>query len=117
MDKNQNELKEFNENLEVIDLSNDIYNGNNLLYNRRTIPMYLFVTHIEINPNFIENEKNIAKYIENIKRKYGNFMAIVNFFNSKIQWNGLENCIDLLENILVSKISGKAIEESNRKES
>lgn len=43
-------------------------------------------------------------------------MEIVNFFHADIKWNGLEICVELLQKILVSKISGKAIEKCHRKD-
>ena len=46
-----------------------------------------------------------------ILKKYSYYINMVNFFQSNIQWNLLENCVELLQKILNATILGKAIEE------
>lgn len=108
-----NYKKEAEEIKDMVDLSNDINNGIDLINKRRTIPMYIYNRFgvLEINAYFIQNENDIVQYINNINKKYSCYINIVNFFQPNIQWNLLENCIELLQKILNATILGKAIED------
>jgi len=119
MDNYKKEAKEIKDTLDLIDLSKDIYNGVDLINKRKIIPMYGYnqFGYVEINESFIQNENDIVKYVNNINQKYNNYINMVNLFQPNIQWNILENCVELLQKIQTAKILGKAIEEiSNKKE-
>lgn len=60
MESYQNEEKDFKDTLDFIYLRNDIDTGNDLIYKRKTIPMYCYKEHIELNPAFIKNENDIV---------------------------------------------------------
>ena len=109
----ENYKKESKEIKDMVDLSNDIDNGIELINKRRTISKYIRnqFGFLEINAYFIQNENDIVQYINNINKKYSYYINMVNFFQSNIQWNLLENCVELLQKILNATILGKAIEE------
>lgn len=119
MDNYKKESKEIKDIFDLIDLSRDIYNGVELINKRKIIPMYSYnqFGFLEISEDFIQNENDIVKYVNNINQKYNNYINMAKLFQPNIQWNILENCVDLLQKIQTAQILGKAMEEiSNQKE-
>ena len=113
MDNLQELAKEEKDIKDWIELGNDINMGLDLKNIRDTIPMYHYnqYGYLQINNQFIQNENDIVQYINNINQKYITYINLINIVHPNIQWNVLENCIELLQKILISKILGKAIEE------
>ncbi len=115
----ENYSKEVKDIADFTDLATDIYNGINLINNRKSIPMYIYnqLGYVEINESFVKNEKDIIKYVNDIKKKYSIYMNMASFFQPNIRWDLIENCVELLQKIQYAKIVGKSIEEiSKRKE-
>ena len=115
----ENYSKEVKDIADFTDLATHIYNGINLINNRKSIPMYIYnqLGYVEINESFVKNEKDIIKYVNDIKKKYSIYMNMASFFQPNIRWDLIENCVELLQKIQYAKIVGKSIEEiSKRKE-
>ena len=92
----ENYSKEVKDIADFTDLATDIYNGINLINNRKSIPMYIYnqLGYVEINESFVKNEKDIIKYVNDnfiSKMKKGDrigiiFLNTVSFLsNDKIQ--------------------------------
>lgn len=109
MDNLQELAKEEKDIKDWIELANDMNIGLDLKNKRDTI--YNQYGYLQTNNQFIQNENDIVQYINRINQKYSAYINLINKVRQDIQWNVLENCIELLQKILISKILGKAIEE------
>jgi hypothetical protein len=121
-------LKEYWDVLNLLDINNDIIEGQKLINKRITIPQYIYnqYGYIENNPNYIKNECDIINYINKIIQKYNNYINLYNYGaklkqqafksdsndivnNSTI--NNIEAYVSLLITIRNAKIFGKTVEE------
>ena len=114
MDNLQKQAKDEKDFKDFEELCNDINVGLNLKYIRDTTPIGIY-GKMQLNNNFIQNEKDIVQYVNNIQEKYATCINMANQFHQDIQWNDLEICIELLQKILFSKVLGKSIDEINNK--
>ncbi len=117
--------KEIYDILDLIDLSQDIIDGNNLMIRRLQIPRVVLMPNgvYAWNIEYQINEDNIIKYINKIINKYKSYIELNNYVTHKKQNNSynicdnlttsyaIENYIGLLMTILQAKLMGKAIEE------
>ena len=110
--------------LDLIDLSNDIVEGTNLIYNIKITPRYVYNIHgyAEFNTNYMQIENVILNYINKIIEKY---KVYIDLYNAQIQLKqqsnniqtttsvvyNIESYVNVLFVLQQSKILGKAIEE------
>ena len=109
MDNLQELAKEEKDIEELIELANDINTGLDLKSTRDRI--YNQYGYLQTSNQFIQNDKEIVQYINRINQKYSDYINLINKAHQDIQWNVLENCIELLQKILISKILGKSFEK------
>ena len=118
--------KEIYDILDLIDLSNDIEEGLNLIKKRNSIPIYIYdlYGYVQINDDYKKIEIDIVNYINKIIKKYKTYIDLYNLgikirqqafqgnstvYNTTI--NNIEAYVDFLITLQNAKIAGKAIEE------
>ena len=110
--------------LDLIDLSNDITEGGNLIYNIKITPQYVYniYGYAEFNDNYRQIGNAVLNYINKIIEKY---KIYIDLYNAQIQLKqqnnnmqttdvvvcNIESYVNILLVLQQSKIIGKVIEE------
>lgn len=125
-DETLKKAKEIYEILDLIDLSNDITEGLNLIKKRNSTPVHIYnlYGYVEINANYKQIENDIVNYINKIIEKYKIYIDLYNlgiqikqqfFQDNNSTYNKVRSDLEAYVNFLITlqnaKIAEKTIEE------